>query len=71
MFPKSVTESKYLLSVTLIPCPEGVTVTEVVCIVNSLCTMVGDRLNTNKGYSFLDTHIQVLGVTNYVFVKQL
>ena len=28
---KSVTLSKYLLAVTLFPCPEGVTVTEDVC----------------------------------------
>ena len=32
MLPKSVTVSKYLLTVTLFPCPEGVTVTEDVCI---------------------------------------
>ena len=31
MLPKSVTVSKYLLTLTLIPCPEGVTVTEDVC----------------------------------------
>ena len=28
MFPKSVAVSKYLLTVTLYPCPEGVTITE-------------------------------------------
>ena len=33
MLPKSVTVSKYLLTVTLFPCPEGVTVTKDVCIV--------------------------------------
>ena len=32
MLPKSVTVSKYLLTVTPIPCPEGVNVTENVCI---------------------------------------
>ena len=32
MLAKSVTVSKCLLTVTLFPCPEGVTVTEDVCI---------------------------------------
>ena len=42
MLPKSVTVSKYLLTVTLFPCPEGVTVTEDVCI-------VGDRVQAAAG----------------------
>ena len=31
MLPKSVTVSKYLPTVILLPCPEGATVTEEVC----------------------------------------
>ena len=31
MLPKSITVSKYLLTVTLFPCPKGVTATEDVC----------------------------------------
>ena len=38
LLPKSVTVSKYLLTVTLFPPPDGVTVTEDVCIICPPCT---------------------------------
>ena len=51
MLPKIITESKYLLSVTLLPCPEDVTLSEDVCtcIASVKCTLSIDQRKRTAG----------------------
>ena len=61
MLPKSVTVSKYLLTVTLFPCPEGVTVTKEVCFPKTFYQIMLHRDGQNGGPVLLSNSQAGLG----------
>ena len=61
MLPKSVTASKYLLTMTLSPCPESVTVTEDVCLPLFLLHLLTDSYQVPAAFAKIQSALAESG----------
>ena len=71
VLPKSVTVSTDLLTVTLFPCPEGLTVTEDVCILgksDSIVKSLVPNSNIRSAFIKLEDNVTILYCGSVVFV---